>query len=78
MNEFCQYLFNTKKGNVPRLVGYDGFNPLDVEIYREQAQRVAQEFETRVKSEKKMTKFDIAERVVARLNEGGSPTTPEV
>lgn len=76
--EFCSYMFNTKKGNVPRLVSYDGFSPLDVETFREHAQRIANEFATRVKEEKKLTKFDIAERVMTRLDEGGSTTTSDV
>ena len=44
-SEFLSYLFNTKKGNVPRLVTYEGFSPIDIAIYRENADTIAREYE---------------------------------
>jgi len=62
--EYWAYLFNTKKGNVPSLISYEGISPLEVELARETAKQIALEFETRMASDKKkMTKFDIAERL---------------
>lgn len=61
--EYIQYLFNTKKDNVPRLVGYEGFSALDIATLAENAKTMAAEFQTRLKTAKKLTKFDIAERV---------------
>jgi len=61
--EFWAYLFNTKKGNVPTLISYEGISPLEVQLAKETANQVATEFETRMKNKKenKLSKFDIAE-----------------
>jgi len=63
--EFWAYLFNTKKGNVPTLIDYQGISPLDIKAAQERAKQMAQEFETRMKDadKKKLTKFDIAEKL---------------
>jgi len=61
--EYKSYLFNTKKGNVSRLVSFEGVSPIDVKIHQETATQIANEFETRMASVKKLTKFDIAERL---------------
>jgi len=62
--EFWSYLFNTKKGNVPVLISYEGISPLEVKLAQETASQISKEFETRMASDnKKMTKFDIAERL---------------
>jgi len=63
--EFWSYLFNTKQGNQPTLVAYDGISPLEVEQARSNAKQIASEFETRIKTNntKKLTKFDIAEKL---------------
>lgn len=73
--EYIQYLFNTKKGNVARLVAYDGFSPLDIATHMENATQVAKEFDAKLKAAKKLTKFDIAERVAASY---GVNTHPHV
>jgi len=65
-SEFLSYLFNTKKGNVPRLVTYEGFSPIDIAIYRENADTIAREYEARVKS-KKQTQYDVTEIVLERM-----------
>jgi len=65
-NEYLSYLFNTKKGNVPRLVASEGFSILDLKIYQEQARTIAEEFETRMKSEKK-TQYELAMLVIERV-----------
>jgi hypothetical protein len=62
--EFWSYLFNTKKGNVPTLVSYEGISPLEVALAQETAKQITSEFETRMKADnKKLTKFDIAEKL---------------
>jgi len=61
--EFWSYLFNTKKGNVPTLISYEGISPLEVKLAQETASQITKEFETRMASTTKMTKFDIAERL---------------
>ena len=65
--EYYSYLFNTKKGNQPRLVSYEGFSPIDVEIYRENANRIAQEFQTRMQNSKK-TQHDMCQIVLDRMD----------
>jgi len=67
--EYLSYLFNTKKGNKPRLVSYEGFSPIDVEIYRENATKIAQEFQTRMKDQKK-TQYDVAMTALGRMSDG--------
>lgn len=73
LHEYIQYLFNNKKGNVARLVHYEGFSPLDMATYQEKAHTVAAEFEARLKTAKKLTKFDIAERVAQSYNRNSHP-----
>jgi len=62
--EFWAYLFNTKKGNVPVLISYEGISPLEVKLAQETSAQISKEFDTRIKNAKegkKLTKFDIAE-----------------
>lgn len=61
--EFWAYLFNKKKGNQPTLIDYEGISPLEVKMAQETSNQISKEFETRMASTKKMTKFDIAERL---------------
>jgi len=62
--EFWSYLFNTKKGNVPTLISYEGVSPLEIKLAQETAKQITSEFETRMKADnKKLTKFDIAEKL---------------
>lgn len=70
-HEYLSYLFNTKKGNKPRTVSYQGFTPFDVEIIQGQAKAVAQEFETKLRSSKK-TQYDVAMIVLERVPERAS------
>lgn len=65
--EYYSYLFNTKKDNEPRLVSYEGFSPIDIEIYRANANAIAAEFQTRMTSKKK-TQYDISMVVLERLD----------
>lgn len=53
-------------------MSYQGFSPLDIETYREKANTQAQEFEAKLK-EKKITKFDIAERIAAQFTKNDHP-----
>jgi len=46
--EFWSYLFNTKKGNVPVLIGYEGISPLEVKLAQETASQISKEIETRM------------------------------
>lgn len=66
-SEFLSYLFNTKKGNEPRLVTYEGFSPIDIAIYRENADTIAREFEAKMKS-KNQTQYDVTEIVLERMS----------
>lgn len=62
--EFWSYLFNKKKGNVPSLIDFQGISPLEVKLAQETANQITKEFETRMKADnKKLTKFDIAEKL---------------
>jgi len=63
--ECWSYLFNTKQGNDPTLIDYQGVSPLEVQQAKTNAKQIAGEFETRLKNmkETKMTKFDIAEKL---------------
>lgn len=62
--ECWSYLFNTKQGNEPTLVDYQGVSPLEVQQAKVNAKQIASEFETRMKADKKkLTKFDIAEKL---------------
>lgn len=65
-HEYFAYMFNTKKGNIPRYVDSEGISPLDVTQAQAHAQEVAKEFQERVSSAKK-SKFDIAE-VVSQMD----------
>lgn len=66
--QYLSYLFNTKKGNQPRVVTYEGFSVIDVATYRENAQQIANEFATRMKEGKK-TQADVAHIVLERMDE---------
>lgn len=65
--EFLSYLFNTKKDNKSNYVSSKDFNPLDIAIYKENANTITKEFEARMK-EKKKSQFDIVELVINRMN----------
>jgi len=65
--EYLSYLFNTKKGNVARLVTYQGFSPLDVATFQETALNIAKEFKAKLKA--KATQYDVAMLVLERLDE---------
>lgn len=64
--EYLSYLFNTKKGNEPRCVLYEGFSVIDVATYKETANTIAREFTTRLVSEKK-TQFQFVELIIERV-----------
>ena len=70
--EYFSYLFNTKKGNVSRLVSYNGFSPIDLETYKANAITIEQEFQTKMKTSKK-TQIDVALIVCDRLPEAIYP-----
>lgn len=65
--EYLSYLFNTKKGNVPRVVLYEGFSVIDVATFSENAKNIAVEFAQKMKDSKK-TQYDIAQIVLKRLD----------
>lgn len=64
--EYLSYLFNSKKGNVARCVTYAGFSVIDVATYRENSQRIAQEFQTKMKTKK--TQYDVSQVVLNRMD----------
>lgn len=70
--EYFSYLFNTKKGNVPRLVSYEGFSPIDIETYKANARTFELEFQAKLKTSKK-TQIDVALIVCERLSEAIYP-----
>ena len=63
--EYCSYLFNVKNGNVPTLINFCGFSPLDIATYRENSKRIEKEFKTKMSLGKK-TQFDIVQIVLQR------------
>lgn len=65
-HEYLSYLFNTKKGNKPRCVIYEGFSILDVKTYQEAATTIANEFATRMSKEKK-TQYELAQMIIERV-----------
>ena len=65
--EYLSYLFNTKKGNQPRVVAYEGFSVIDIATYRENSQQVAREFQQKMKDGKK-TQVDVVHIVLERLD----------
>ena len=64
--EYYSYLYNTKKGNLPRYVGSQGFSAIDIATYQANAQQIENEFQTKLK-EKKKTQFDIILIVLDRI-----------
>lgn len=65
---YLSYLFNTKKGNIPRCVSYDGMSPIDVATAQASAKEIADSFETKCKAIKK-TQIDVAHIVLERIQE---------
>lgn len=61
-HEYLSYLFNSKKGNVSKLICSEGVSEYDIVQARNNAVQIEKEFNARVKASKK-TKFDIAEMV---------------
>jgi hypothetical protein len=66
-HEYLSYLFNTKKGNVPRYVSSEDFSMLDIKTYQENAKTIAEEFQQRMTENGKKTQFEIVEIVALRL-----------
>jgi len=64
--EYLSYLFNTKKGNVPRVVAYVGFNMLDIATMKENSEKIAHEYKVALQRSKK-TQFQIVELVMERI-----------
>lgn len=64
--EYLSYLYNTKKGNEPRTVTYEGFSPLDIKTYQEHSKAIAKEFSTKMAAGKK-TQHDIVTITAERL-----------
>lgn len=65
---YYSYLFNTKNGNIPHLVQYAGFSPIDIATYKENAKLVTQEYQSRMAAGKK-TQIDIVQLVLAKLGD---------
>lgn len=63
--EYFSYLFNVKKGNVPRYVTSQAIDNLTIHQAKENAKQIAEEFQKKVTTGKK-TKFDIAELIASR------------
>jgi len=66
-NEYLSYLFNTKKGNVSRLVKFVEFSIIDIKIHQEQAMTIAKDFKAKLSASKK-TQIDIALIVLERCD----------
>lgn len=64
--EYYSYLYNTKKGNVPRYVASEGFSAIDIATYKANAVQVEKDFQTMIR-EKKKTQFDIVQVVLDRI-----------
>lgn len=65
-HEYLSYLFNTKKGNVPRYVSSEDFSILDIKTYQEHANTIAQEFQAKMALGKK-TQYDCVMLTIERL-----------
>lgn len=63
-SEFLSYCFNTKKGNVPRLVSQKGFTDEEIQQYKDNAKTVQDNFDATSRKTKK-TQYEIAEIVLA-------------
>lgn len=70
--EYYSYMFNTKKGNQPRLVSYEGFSPIDVATYKANADQIAKEFTARITQSKK-TQYDVVLLVLERIKSEFEP-----
>jgi len=64
--EYLSYLYNTKKGNVPRTVCYASFGTLDIKTFQEHSKQISQEFTTKMAQGKK-TQYDIVTITAERL-----------
>lgn len=65
-HEYLSYLFNTKKGNVPRYVSAEDFSILDIKTYQEHANQIALEFKTKMALGKK-TQYECVMLTIERL-----------
>jgi len=66
--EYFSYLFNTKHGNVATLVKYEGFSPIDIATYRENAKLVEKEWLAKVALSKK-SQYDVVQLVLGRIGD---------
>lgn len=64
--EFKTYLFNTKNGNIPKLIMYNCCSLLDIHTYRANSKQITKEFEMRQKNVKK-TQYEIVEMVLVKM-----------
>lgn len=64
--EYLSYLYNTKKGNEPRTVTYEGFSVLDIKTYQEHSKAITKEFTTKMAAGKK-TQYDLVTITAERL-----------
>lgn len=70
INEYVQYLFNEKHGNVPTLIGNSGFNDTLLLQLQTQAKDVADDFAQRKKvklDKKQVSQYDLVEEVQAGI-----------
>lgn len=70
--EYFSYMFNTKKGNESTLIHTKDVPMFQVLSAQETAHTIAKEFAHKIATQKKMTKFDIAETIAQREWSGDS------
>ena len=67
--EYLSYLFNTKKGNVPRYVSSKSFTQQDIDDARASAESIAVAYEKRKKKFGPITQFGIVVKAIERIKE---------
>jgi hypothetical protein len=66
-DEYLSYLFNTKKGNVSRLVSSKDFTESQIEVAKASAESIATAYEARKKKFGPITQFGIVVKAIERL-----------
>lgn len=78
VNEYVQYLFNTKHGNVPRLVSVHNFDHTTLDQCKENAKTVSDEYDSRSRKREKLDKgptlFQIGQELYDMIKDVEDPT----
>lgn len=72
-DDFLSYLWNTKKGNAPRLVKQKGFTEEQIEGYKSKAKEIADTF-AKVSRSTKPTQYDVAQIVIQKCKDSQHET----